>query len=396
MTNIIRILDDRGRPGAWCCSTSWPPAPTRSKARRWRRRSSGGCSSCGCVTIATTHHGELKAYAHATPGVVNAAVEFDPETLLPTYHLTIGLPGRSNALAIAAAARAVEGADRDGARVDRARPGAGRVAADGHPARTRRSDGGASRRRAERAAPPRKRASSSSGRPLQAEERVDALVERTADGAGARRGGRARAALAGGGGGRAGRRERSRGATAEALERRKQSMDERRPRKKAPPKRAPVDGGPSPEEIQPGDLVWVTGYDRFGEALIAPDDRGEVELRLGPLRGRARLEQVERVQRPKPRVRTRSSVGREGVIERCSAIRRAAAGDRGARPDRRRGGAAGRAVPRPARTAPGCRGCASSTARAPARCGVRCATCSRSTRLSDRTRPASWKKAAKA
>lgn len=55
----------------------------------------------GITTLVTTHHPDLKAFAHATPGVVNASVEFDLESLRPTYHLTIGLPGRSNALAIA-------------------------------------------------------------------------------------------------------------------------------------------------------------------------------------------------------------------------------------------------------------------------------------------------------
>lgn len=55
----------------------------------------------GCRTIATTHHGALKAVAHSTPGMVNGSMAFDADTLTPTFHLRTGIPGSSYAFEIA-------------------------------------------------------------------------------------------------------------------------------------------------------------------------------------------------------------------------------------------------------------------------------------------------------
>ncbi len=55
----------------------------------------------GAKTLLTTHLGQLKLFAHGQPGIENAAVEFDPQTLAPRYRLNYGIPGASSALATA-------------------------------------------------------------------------------------------------------------------------------------------------------------------------------------------------------------------------------------------------------------------------------------------------------
>jgi DNA mismatch repair protein MutS2 len=55
----------------------------------------------GVMTVATTHFSELKAFAHMTPGIENASLDFDPVSFAPTFHLTVGIPGGSNAIATA-------------------------------------------------------------------------------------------------------------------------------------------------------------------------------------------------------------------------------------------------------------------------------------------------------
>ena len=58
-------------------------------------------ASKGSTVVITTHYPELKVYGYDRPETINASMEFDPETLKPTSHLLLGLPGRSNGIEIA-------------------------------------------------------------------------------------------------------------------------------------------------------------------------------------------------------------------------------------------------------------------------------------------------------
>lgn len=252
----------------------------------------------GCIVIATTHHGELKVFAHETPGVTNANVEFNAETFAPTYRLTIGLPGRSNAIAIASRLGMPESV------LSRARQAIG-------PAQERvedllvdlqheRDELAAARRteqaRAAEADQIRNRLATELDRVMrdrdemlsEAREAIKRDLEgvretlRDAD----RRAKRAAAAPD-----RPPELTDVLAAIAAAEEQVRQIP--------APPPRQRVtdSAGLAPERIRPGDRVTIRGLEQQGEAIATPDERGEVEIQLGALHMRVKLDQIERVSR---------------------------------------------------------------------------------------------------
>jgi DNA mismatch repair protein MutS2 len=100
MRSIIRIVDAAG-PGTLVLLDELGAGTDPTEGSALAQALLDHFIKAGALIAATTHYAELKAYAHTAPGAKNASVEFDLETLSPTYHLTIGLPGGSQAFAIA-------------------------------------------------------------------------------------------------------------------------------------------------------------------------------------------------------------------------------------------------------------------------------------------------------
>jgi DNA mismatch repair protein MutS2 len=101
ISNVIRVI--KGATGKSLVlldelGTSTDPAEGSALARAIMRY----FLTRGTLAVATTHYSDLKAFAYSTEGMENASLEFDPVTLTPTYRLTVGLPGGSNAMATAA------------------------------------------------------------------------------------------------------------------------------------------------------------------------------------------------------------------------------------------------------------------------------------------------------
>ncbi len=100
LTNIVRILE-RATPHSLVLLDELGAGTDPEEGSALARALLQHLRDRGIPAAATTHYSEVKLYAHTTAGVTNASVAFDLDTLSPTYELTIGLPGRSNALAIA-------------------------------------------------------------------------------------------------------------------------------------------------------------------------------------------------------------------------------------------------------------------------------------------------------
>jgi DNA mismatch repair protein MutS2 len=249
----------------------------------------------GALTIATTHHGELKAFAHTTPGVTNASVEFDAESLAPTYRLRVGLPGQSNALSIAqrlgmpegVLAEAREGIDPDRLAVET-------LISDLHRHRDEAETASETQRVAALEA---ERARSRVTKELQSlEANRSKLIEQTRkemENELQQTRARLRDAI----------RQLEKAERLTVFER-AQVVDavqeeiavaetavqkvQRRERKRR--------RGPLPD-IEPGDRIFLADVPTPGEALAAPDESGEFDLMLGSLRARVHVKQVADVEK---------------------------------------------------------------------------------------------------
>ena len=100
MRSVIDILKEAG-PGSLVLLDEIGTSTDPEEGSALAKAILGYVASKGIYTIATTHHRTVAAYAEATPGMMNASVQLDPATLRSTYHLTMGIPGRSYAMSVA-------------------------------------------------------------------------------------------------------------------------------------------------------------------------------------------------------------------------------------------------------------------------------------------------------
>ena len=247
----------------------------------------------GCLAVATTHYSDLKAFAYTTPGTENGSVEFDLETLSPTYRLVVGVPGQSNALAIAKRLGMPEHI------VDRARsylnPEVERVDSILGEIRQRRNEAEAARRDAERAQ-------------AEAERLRTAALQELAEAESIRQSARQDTII---------EVERELAEARQAL-RRVRETPERLPREHLQPtvqesraeleqaaqevrqfvrKRRPA--ATSSVQLRVGDMVEITSLGGEGEVLGFSDDRTEADIQMGAFKVRQPIAMLKRISGPR-------------------------------------------------------------------------------------------------
>ena len=309
MTNIIRILNEAG-PHSLVLLDELGAGTDPNEGSALGRAILGQLIRADASVMATTHHGELKLFAHEEAALINASVDFDPETLAPTYRLRLGLPGRSNAIAIArrlgmpeaVLTDAESGVGRDDASVEG-------LLADLQREHAAASDARAAEEFARREAEEIREALAK--RRDELESQREGMIARTelameTELAGLRRSVRsAEKQLVNG------RREDLESARRESEEaeqhlqtvREKRSAARRRRARRE--REAPVDR----TAIRAGDKIFLAGIEQAGEALGPVDADGSIEVQLGALRSRVQAEQIERTLRDGSPIPTPASSG---------------------------------------------------------------------------------------
>ena len=247
----------------------------------------------GAHVVATTHHSELKVFAHTERQLINASVEFDPETLAPTYKLLMGLPGRSNAIAIArrlgmpepVLANAARQISPDEATVEN-------LLGDLQEQRTaavdtRRAEEFARQEAEEIRENLRRRRDEFEvereavmGRTEQAMEQELSQLRRAIRAAEKQLSKQEREAM------------RSAGAEVEVATERLDRVRRERATQKRRRRRADSAQRLDPTSIRVGDAVFLEGIEQPGEALAPVDEEGRVEVLLGSLRTRVEVDQI--------------------------------------------------------------------------------------------------------
>ncbi len=248
--------------------------------------------------LVATHYAELKAFAHTTPRVQNASMEFDVETLSPTYHLTIGLPGRSNAFAIATRL----GLDTHIIDEARAALGRGDVEMETMLAEIRqaRQETASARAHAELSQREAERLVSDARRTLtDADKRRQEMLERAHADA------KAEIELAREELNRLRQAWRAVSLSRDYVENEQEKLDQlaaqlpapEHTRTQLPRPASPTSGGGGPLGI--GDQVWVERLDKAGE-VVALDAEG-AEVQIGSFRVRLKLDELgERIAKARP------------------------------------------------------------------------------------------------